>query len=147
MRGQIYEHLEQGMKATSQRPEKWDRDRIKHALMICMFAKTYIVKMNPLYWLIETEFPAIAEYMITAKRNDHRQLARACQKMESKIMIDGVAAEMLRRHPTSPILTIHDEIIVPAGKLDELRAILKSEFFSYGVSPAINEVHFDRTAS
>jgi len=123
-------------------PQKWDRRKTKDAFIICLFERIETMRQNPIYQIIERYFPAIADYIVSTKRAGYQLVAHACQRMESKIMIDGVAAEMLRRHPTSPILTIHDEIIVPAAKLDELRAILKSEFLIYGVEPAIKEVHF-----
>ena len=52
-------------------------------------------------------------------------------------MIDGVAAEFMKRYPESPILTVHDELIVPARYRGEVIEMIKSEFGRHGVTPSV----------
>ncbi|MFN7891391.1 MAG: hypothetical protein ACK5OC_13955 [Pirellula sp.] len=118
-------------------PARWDRQKVKQAFVICLFDRVEATKSNPIFRILNKHFPEIAEYIIQSKNHKYQTLARNCQQMESQLMIDGVAASFMARHPDSPILTIHDEIIVPESLVDSLTNIITNRFQLAGVTPSL----------
>ena len=119
-------------------PAQWDRKKVKQAFVICLFDRVAATKSNPIFRVLCKHFPEIAKYVIEAKNHEYQTLARQCQRMESQLMIDGVAASFMARHPDAPILTIHDEIIVPASLLDSLTYIITNRFQLAGATPSLH---------
>ena len=57
-------------------------------------------------------WPTVATALELIKRNDHGTSARACQRIESRLMIEGVVERFRCYHPTTFIQTIHDSLLV-----------------------------------
>jgi len=125
-------------------PSKWSRDQVKKAFLICVFDTIEAMKLNPIYQVLVKYFPAVAQYIVQVKQGGHQELAKECQRLESKIMIDGVAGAMLKAFPESPILTIHDEIIVPVSRIGDVRQLIKAEFAKLGACPHVKETKFSK---
>ena len=118
-------------------PSKWDRKRVKEAFVVCLFDRVEATQSNPIYRVLSKYFPKIAEYITNAKSDKYQALAQQCQMMESELMIDGVAASYITRHPGLPILTVHDEIIVPESLVDSLIEVIKYRFRLAGGTPSL----------
>jgi hypothetical protein len=123
-------------------PSEWNRNKVKRAFLICVFDRVEAMQQNPVYQVLRKHFPAVADYIVHAKRNGYQGLAQECQKLESKLMIDGVAGAMLEAFPESPILTVHDEIIVPVDRLGDVKRLIETEFTKFGVRPTVKQTLF-----
>lgn len=68
----------------------------------------------------------------------HGELARMMQRAESDLMIRGVAARFLREHPRTPVLTVHDALLVPPWCDGIAEALIRDEWRSrYGIEPRV----------
>lgn len=119
-------------------PAQWDRTKVKRAFVICLFDRIEETKSNPIFRILNKHFPEVANFVINAKQDGYQALAHLCQRMESQLMIDGVAASFMVRHPDAPILTVHDEIIVPAPLVDSLTYIITNRFQLAGATPSLH---------
>jgi hypothetical protein len=52
--------------------------------------------------------PSVEAWLDKVKREDHREAPRLCQQFESRVMIQGAVAILMREQPDLPIITIHD---------------------------------------
>ena len=118
-------------------PATWDRKKVKKQFVICLFDRVEATKSNPIFQVLSKHFPEVANFVIDAKQDGYQALAHQCQRMESQLMIDGVAASFMTRHPDSPILTIHDEIIVPESLVDSLTNIIVNRIQLSGATPRL----------
>jgi hypothetical protein len=118
-------------------PSRWDRSQVKQAFVICLFDRVERTKTNPVFQVLQKHFPPIADFVIRSKRDEYQALARQCQRFESKVMIDGVSAVFMARHPDAPILTIHDELILPARLVQSAANIIQERFQAFGASPGL----------
>ncbi len=147
--GHIYEHLLEQCRHLSlhnwiplqhrhrngvDRPLK--RSDIKNQLVIMMFAKNATTKRMKLFEVFANEFPTIADYIIEAKRIEYQALARDCQRFESGIMIDTVAASLVA---SIPIITIHDSIICNEDNADQVTDAIRSRFAALGCGVTIKQ--------
>ena len=115
-----------------------NRDSMKKAFVTVMFAKVELMVQLPIWPILSDEFPTVAAAMVEAKRVDHRHLAHACQRMESKIMVGpgGVADELLKVTDAG-IFTIHDAVAVPESLADLATEIIKDKVRPYGAEPTV----------
>lgn len=116
-------------------PQTWDRARVKKAFIICLFDRVSSTLTNPIYLLFERHFPPVAEFVIRSKQSEYQQLAHLCQRMESTLMIEGVARRFMDAFPDEPIVTIHDELIVPTSRIGHVMDLIRDEFALLGVVP------------
>lgn len=110
-----------------------ERKDIKKAFLVAVFSPVADMKAMPVYRTIERLFPSVAEFLIAGKSDPnrgHQAIAEDCQKFESKLMIDTVAAHLVRRFP---IITIHDAIICPRTRADEVEREISQAFASIGL--------------
>lgn len=108
-----------------------DRAATKLDLISCMFKMTARMKHMVIFQVIEQEFPTLARYLVAAKRNGYRELARRCQRLESMILIDGVA----KSQEDVTMITIHDEIILPTKDMPKVRKSLSKHFGRHNIQP------------
>lgn len=128
-------------------PSKWKRKHVKKSFLVCIFDQIQSMKRNPVWHVIEKYFPEIASYILKVKSDeDYQALARRCQQFESSIMIDGIAAKFMESFPDSPILTVHDEVIVSAEMIEELENIFYERFAMYGIRPSLKAKRLGMTA-
>ena len=135
-KGEIYEYAAARLTETTGR--KWEaRPETKDLFMPFLFDRVCRMKSNPLWQVFRDDFVAVLDCILDIKRERYQALAHRLQSLEAEIMIDGVSAEFMRRYPHSPILTVHDEIIVPVQYRDEVCDIIRAEFGKYAVTPTI----------
>jgi hypothetical protein len=63
--------------------------------------------------------------------------ARACQRIESNLIIGGVVGRLRRCRPEEPVQTIHDSVLVTSASVPVVRQIMFDEFESVGLTPTI----------
>lgn len=119
----IYQYLADTVSKT--RPEA------KFGLIQAIFSKVGMMTAMSEYIALEREFGALARYLKIAKKNGHQNVARDCQRLESKIMVDSVVRNLRK----VPMITVHDELIVPASKVEQVRSCIYDEFAARGMYP------------
>jgi hypothetical protein len=116
-------------------PAKADRDTVKKEFMVCLFSDVERMRSMPIYRIVERFWPALADYLVATKSTEgYASVAEACQRMESDLMIEGVAMEFMRRHPNAPIFTVHDEINCPVDLAGEVKELIEAAFRRKGVA-------------
>ena len=88
-------------------------------------------------------WPSVAIALQLIKHGDHGTSARACQRIESQLMISGVVQRFLREHPDQLIQTIHDSVLVLPEAVEIAKGAILKEFAIIGLTPSIKEK--DRT--
>ena len=71
------------------------------------------------------------------KQNDHGTSARACQRIESSLMINGAVRQFMLPDANMPILTIHDSVLVTPEAVQVATAAIQGEFARIGLTPCI----------
>ncbi len=126
-------HTDKGYSFPSD-PHDFDRKDVKKSLIVAMFQPARDMIDNAAFQVMLAAFPSIAGYMVLVKQQDHKRLAKACQRMESRIMIDGVCGELMRTHPYEPILTVHDEIICGESHVPTVVSCIQRQFARFGTN-------------
>lgn len=108
------------------------RADIKRQFLVMAFADTETTKRLPIFALVTREFPAVARYLLEAKREQYQDLARSCQRFESGLMVDQVAGSL-----EWPVLTIHDSIVAPVDRATETKHAIISAWRRYGVEVTV----------
>ena len=129
-----------------------DYDRIsakgfKRSAIIPLFDRIGEMEANPIFKLIELEFPSIAIFIRIIKRHDHRETARACQKFESYLMQQGVMAELHSKHPAWPVASIHDAILTEACNATLVTHCIRQFFDRLGLHPKVKTEHTNQHAN
>lgn len=131
--------VKQCMRMESHDPSTWGRDEVKKNLLKTLFAPNNVMVRQPAYRALQKLRPAHAEFIYDYKRQDYKRLACQLQRMESSIVIDGVCGWLRKNHPDIPILTVHDELIVPTELANTVCDRLTLEFKKHAVSPRFSE--------
>lgn len=135
-KGEVYEFSAERL--TELTGKKWEaRPEAKDLFMPFMFGEVRLMKFSPLIRVFESDFQLVLDFIRSVKRYRHAEMAHILHELEAEIMIDGVSAKFMRRYPDAPILTIHDELIVPVQHRDEVCDIIRAEFGKYAVTPTI----------
>jgi hypothetical protein len=85
------------------------------------------------------EWPGVASAIEQVKERDHGTLARACQRIESRLMIGGVVEQLRIHQPDMPVQTIHDSVLVldePGARAQAIRLVM-GEYAGIGLTPKI----------
>jgi len=103
----------------------------KRCVLIPLFDDAAKTKANPIFQLIERDFPTIAAFILWTKSDRYYQrTAQMCQMTESGVMIDGVGEKLLLYFPDEPLQPIHDAIICEEAFAETVREIIKDCFQS-----------------
>ncbi len=113
-----------------------NRNDIKRQFLILLFSNTEMMKQLKIFHEFERHFPSVAQYLCSAKTTQYQDVARNCQRIESKTMIDGVAAKLSSRFP---VITIHDSIISSRSRVDEVEACIREHFEQLGVAVELSQ--------
>lgn len=135
--GDIYDHI------CETSASFMDRDAAKLELMKVMFAPKDQMVYNPVYAVIERNYPTLASYLKLSKHDHHKGVAESLQRMESGIMIDTVAHEYCKAYPNNPIVTVHDEVIVPKRLATHLSKRIKKAAQKHGITPQIRIIEHE----
>lgn len=107
------------------------REEAKTELIVAIFQKLHKMIRMPIFAVLREHFPSIAGYLSTRKQAGHQIVAHDCQRLESKLLIDKAAWKMKK----IPMLTVHDEFILPTKYVEQTRKTIIGEFARYGVVP------------
>jgi len=143
--GKIYDHLLglfSGVKLFDLLPpahrHKHGKDRaltrsdIKKQFILMLFADVSTMKRLFIWREFECQFPTVAAFLERYKQDHgYQAVARDCQRMESRIMIDTVAAELAG---VIPLVTIHDSIICRKSDIERVGEALRSGFKKNGIA-------------
>ncbi len=133
--GEIYEYAAD--KLTEITGRKWGREDAKGKFLPFMFDQLWRMRRHDLWKVFEKDFPSILDCIRRIKSERYQALSHQLFILETEILLDGVAATFMRSRPDAPILTIHDELIVPSQYSDEVREIIETDFEKYGVKPSV----------
>jgi hypothetical protein len=106
-----------------------------------------VVSLKALSAAFRREFPAVHKWVGHKKRGDRGGLAKAMQRVESRIMIGGVVAALAGKWADVPFVTIHDCLLVLPEHVGLMRMLLAQEFGRIGVSPTVTEEHYSARRS
>ncbi len=85
----------------------------------------------------EARFPTVAMVLKLIKAEDYGVSSRACQRLESAIMVGTVADRFRLIYPTTPVQTIHDSLLVPQDALQIAREAICDAFAMLGLEPSL----------
>jgi hypothetical protein len=92
---------------------------------------------NPGWKAFRRRWPSVATALEQIKEDDHGTLARACQRIESRLMIDGVVGHFRRHHPDVPVQSIRDSVLVVPDAVETAREAILARFAGIGLMPTI----------
>ena len=107
------------------------RKKAKKDFIICIFHKLQEMTEMPIFQTIEQYFPTIAKYLLWKKEGNYKQVARACQTFESKLLINQVTPRLRG----IPFVTIHDEFMAPDQYIPRIKETILSVFSKYDIVP------------
>ncbi len=107
------------------------RKDVKHQFIIMLFANNSTTARLPIFKVVKRRWPGVAQFIVKSKAKCYQNLARECQRFESRIMIDTVAGELAKE---IPLVTIHDSIICRQSDVDRVAEALRTGFAKNGVS-------------
>jgi hypothetical protein len=87
--------------------------------------------------LFESQFPTVMRMIRDLKRKDYTQLACEMQRTESRIVIHGVCADLMRAHPDVPLVTIHDSVMTTPGNVAAVKDAMREAFARVGIRPTL----------
>ena len=108
-----------------------NRSDVKRQFLVMLFSSNETMRRMPMFDIVANEFAPLAEYMIGAKRDEYQELARQCQRVESKLVVDTAARELVTK---IPLLTIHDSVLSQAEYADRVAASIRSAFYPFTVT-------------
>jgi hypothetical protein len=91
-------------------------------------------------------WPSVARVLAEIKHEDYGASARACQRIESRLMIEGVVGHLQRSHPDVAVQTIHDSVLVVPERETLAKAAVLAEFSRIGLTPAIKSKNYTLAA-
>ena len=118
--------------------EDWGftRESSKHQFISnVLYGKT--LHGSKLKVMFNKEFPFVAGFIDDIKKDDYCRLANELMKLESKIVVDTVAIELMNSFPNVPVITVHDSIMTTSRNAGLVERLIKKAFEAFGVSPAV----------
>lgn len=125
--GQIYEHFAQRLGML--------RESAKAELIKVMYAKNGY--RSTLKWLLEHDFPAMADFIHEVKKKDHCRLSRQLQEEERRFVVDTVCVRLFQTNKDLFLTTIHDALLARKSDCDLVVSIMREEFAKRGVHPRL----------
>jgi hypothetical protein len=109
------------------------RQEAKIGLIRCVFERVGMMTAMSEYSALEREFGAIARFLVFGKKNGHQEVARQCQRMESSILISKAVPRLSK----IPMVTVHDEFIIPSEHSQTVQETIREEFLKHGMKPML----------
>jgi hypothetical protein len=126
-RGELYDYLEGEL---GRRGVVLDRDQVKKRFLTDVVAKKGNYR-SPVEDLVAERFPTVWQcirQINSGGRDSHGNLIRELQRAEAKLVIEGVAADVMERHPSMFVLTLHDAIFAPPSDLSRVVDVFGETF-------------------
>lgn len=119
------------------------RVQAKYGLIRCVFERTAQMQNMSEFKILEREFPFIAAGILAIKQKyTYEKVACECQKTESSVMVKKV----IRRIKSIPLITVHDEYILPTKDVEHVQKIVEQEFRAIGINPRLKVTELGGTA-
>lgn len=129
--GTYYETLAEVLGMACGTPD--ERDAVKLQSCYIFFDKTR--PRSESWKRFRRRWPSVAERLLLLKRGNHKNAAMELQRAESDAMLHGVAWSIMGDHPSVPVLTIHDAILVPQDALCVAREAIGDIWSKFGRKP------------
>lgn len=123
-----------------------DRKQFKQKLFAeVFFGRNESSDKSQAFQALKTTYPNVAAYIADVKKQDYKSLAVALQRVESKIIIDGVIGGLAADyHPEDFFaLTIHDSITTTLSNKQEVMMRMEKAFAKEGIKATINAEFFE----
>ncbi|MEW4453070.1 hypothetical protein AB1L30_10370 [Bremerella sp. JC817] len=135
--GRIYEYMAQavGIDISDSAARGSFKEQVYSELL---YAKWRDSK-NPLVVAFQAEFPSLFEMIRQVNYRDHRRLAQWMQRVEARLVIDGVVAKFAEERPDAFILTIHDSVLTKPDDAKYVGDLFRQEFGRFGVHPTLKQ--------
>jgi hypothetical protein len=132
--GHFYEELAGEWELDSR--DDAQRSRLKRlAFKLILFGPTR--PTDPRWLAFRARWPTVAGFLERARAHDYGVPARACQRLESALMIGGVAGRLMAEHPDTPIWTIHDSVLVTPHAAGAVQQTIEDVFAGHGLRPTV----------
>lgn len=115
------------------RDRQLTKDDVKRQMNVMWFDRNEPMQEMEIFKAIQGRWPDVARFVIESKKSDYRNLAHQCQRLESRIMINGVCGEIFRKRPEAILVTIHDSIMTTPDLLGLVQQTIRDEFAKEGV--------------
>jgi hypothetical protein len=116
-----------------------DRSTTKANLIQCIFERRFHMQAMAIYRLLAAEFPTIARYLLEIKEVHYERVAHNCQRRESLLLIEQAVKDL----GEIPVVTVHDEFIVPSKYADKVQNKINRRFLAAGLKPQFKRTeHF-----
>ncbi|MFL5766071.1 MAG: hypothetical protein ACJ77K_19155 [Bacteroidia bacterium] len=108
---------------------QWDLNLAKKKTFQILFSANDAVKypgsehIRLFQWLFHDVYEIFFQYKI----KDYKLLAILLQRIESKLFLDVIAAQISSLYPNMPLFTIHDSIVCPMEMVEQIRKIMVEE--------------------
>lgn len=131
--GTFYEEFAEALRMRCGTPA--ERKRVKRSWCYMTFG---VHRPDSLRWnRYAARWPTPAEFLEKLKASDHCEAARFLQRLESDLMIRGVADHVRLHYPAIPIVTIHDGVLTTEANVEKLRQIILETWGSIHGKPKI----------
>lgn len=77
--------------------------------------------------IFKSLFPEVYEILALYKKKNASNLPVLLQKLEVRLLLDGSAKRLAKAMPGTPMFTIHDSIVMPAGNEEVMQAVMHAE--------------------
>lgn len=120
--GNYYQHVMNHMKTN-------DRPMVKEMTYKVLFGRN--VHNSKADKVFKELFPTIHNFIRLYKKEkgDYKVLAYELQKAESNLIFNKIIREIKNSFPEIKIVTVHDSIIIPRNRRDEVEAIFKTKLY------------------
>jgi hypothetical protein len=112
-----------------------DRGELKKQIFIIFFGKNTAINYSPVVKVFATSFPNVYYLFNQIKKKAHNKLAILLQRIESYVVLEKLAPQLVTNYPTMPFLTKHDSIL-----LSGLQTLKQAEQISQFIAYKVREV-------
>jgi hypothetical protein len=135
--GSLYDFLQERLADTG---VCMSRDSLKLRVLRDVFAKRKANAAGAEYPsqvedIFQQHFPTVYAFIREFNRDgwQHENLIRELQRQESQFVVETVAADLLRTHPRTCFITLHDAIFAAASDLPKVKAAFDRGFATTGL--------------
>lgn len=131
--GKLYDKIAEE-KGLNPDERNWLKKKLFEEVFYCT---TYLNKIYPNSIWFEKRFPNVFKLILKLKKNNYKDLPILMQKLESKVVIDGVAVKFFKEQPEGFIVSIHDSFITTESNASLIQDLILEEFSLYDLSPTV----------
>jgi hypothetical protein len=111
-----------------------EKEEIKALVFKLIFYDPTLAK-DPKWLEFKESFPDLAAFLEEIKAGNYAVSARASQRLESNLIINGVVRRLAEDHPAVPVATVHDAIYTTQPHHDLVQSLIEMEFGRLGLQP------------